>query len=140
VYNLQYLWIGRLEDRFFEDVRPDGDTRILMHMDANWFVAGPLDPVTRRRTTRVDGAVTPRYQRAMDIQLGRIDPDALWYLVFPNFADHGPELEFLRTRYDVVEERSYEECGYSLRAIRMTRRPDLQEAVRTPAPDAARSF
>lgn len=123
VYNLQYLWIGRLEDRFFADVRPTADSSILMHFEAHWYVAGPLDPDTCQRTMRTEGAVTPQYQRVLDIQLGRIRPETLWYLVFPNFADHGPELEFLSSQYDVVEERTYEEDGYALRAIRMKRRP-----------------
>jgi hypothetical protein len=118
VYNLEFMQLGRLQDSFLQDVRPDTGTTIVTHRDANWFSLGPLERGTYRRTACTSDVVNPTYLRVMALIADSKAPSELWYLELPNHPDNQLELQILRTRYLEVEQRVYQHQGYELRATR----------------------
>ena len=109
VYNLEVTKLHDLQNDVFVDVAAGADTVFLVDRLARWFIGGPIDPSTHRRTLQRVGAVTPRFLAPDEAVASK--PDRLYYLAFPYVErDIAPLLPY----YDTVSTKRYLRSGYAL--------------------------
>jgi hypothetical protein len=119
VYNLQATELNELVDRAFERIRPTDATEIAVAPRGNWYILGPLDPTTFRRTLKRTGVVRPAYHETT-VLVDRAElPADLYFIALPN-VDNQASLEWLRQRYARNDRWRVEHDGYAMDVVHAT--------------------
>lgn len=112
VYNLEYIYFSRLQDKFYEDVKLTSHDAIAYHPIDAPEIIGRIEVKNHRRTARIAGAFEPYVVTYLFPSL-TVKPDRIYYLAFPN-VDNKETLGYYLTYYQVEKVTTYEEDGYAL--------------------------
>ena len=121
VYNLQFTYFHSMQDELFSAIRPNDGDVITMANAAKWYLVGPLDARTHRRTLRTSGVVRPTVLTLTDLAAGTPLPDRMRFIAYPNVIN-GPELRAYSIGYEIKGPFSVAEDGYRLDYYELTRR------------------
>jgi hypothetical protein len=124
LYNFEALRFHYTQNEIWERLRPGPKSVVASHDDADYYLQGPLDPTTFRRTLRQEGAITPgSASREILLRVGRL-PRELHFIEYPNFDQTEPLAWFARY-YETVERELVGSDGYWIPVDRLRIRPEL---------------
>ncbi len=112
VYNLEYIYFSRLQDKFYEDVKLTSGDAIAYHPIDAPEIIGRIEVKNHRRTARIAGSFEPYVVTYLFPSLP-VKPDRIYYLAFPN-VDNKETLGYYLTYYRIEKVTTYEENGYAL--------------------------
>lgn len=120
VYNLQFTNFHYMQDALFSAIRPSDSDVIAMSNAARWYLVGPLDATTHRRTLRTSGVVRPQVLTLSDLAAGTPPPERMRFIAYPN-VNNGRELRAFSIGYEIAGPFSVSEDGYRLDYYELTR-------------------
>lgn len=119
VYNLEFTRFHDLLDKMFFDLKPSDAQPLVMSELANWYFASWVTTTNPpQRAIRGEGVRSTPVVSVKRVILAPVPPQKVFWANIPNIDGAG-ELELLKTRYMVVEERRYESNGYVLSGLLM---------------------
>lgn len=121
VYDLEFARFDELLQRALADLRPDARRRVGWARLADWYIGGPVDRRTGRRTLRRDDVVPLETVEAESL-LAQPPPAGAEEVVLLRLA-YAPDdaiVEALRERYAVTPLRAWSAGGFEMRAVRVT--------------------
>jgi len=124
VYNLEFAKLHYLTSDALQALPLDG-TPLACHSLANFFLVGPLDPATHRRSVRRDALPEPRWISWPALARAGTLPPRVRLFDFPNFEPN--ENAAWLSRYEIAERHLFERDGYALEVL------DLALPAQTPA-------
>jgi len=134
VYNLEFVRFHDAVDELFRTTRPRQDAILTAHAQAvDWYMVGAIDTATYGRTIRPKGSYKPKVAFPEAIVRGRLAPDELTFIVFPNFDNRLP-LSRLAPLYVPVRVSRYGKDGYFMDVLTLARRRPPMAAFR-PGPE-----
>ncbi len=120
VYNLQFTVLDDLTSDATEALMGDS-TVVFLPALTRWFNVGRLDPATRRRTLRREGALDPVVMEPDTLPLLPAAPSDAIFIGLPN-GDPDAAIRALSARYDVGAPHRVRRGGYWMDAYRLTLR------------------
>ena len=120
VYNLEHTQLHRLQDLAYAALRPGPGRELAANVRAEWFLTGPLEPLTFARTL-APGLPERQVLTLEQVQRG-LQPRTLLFLRYPNFADNAAQEALLGRWYAPGEVRRFARGGYALEVVELTRR------------------
>lgn len=119
VYNLEFMRLDELINKALLDLRPSDSQPIVVADAANWFLVNwTTSTEPPRRALPGRGARPTPVLSARQVVSSPTPPQKVSWLDMPN-AVGSAELELLKTRYSIIEEKRYERAGYSLSGLLM---------------------
>ena len=115
VYNLEYLKIHQLAEKFFADIRLNPYTVFVGSQDSRFFWPGLVDEKTLQRTGKRNGVFKPQYFDYVEEFSHMIEkPDILYYLHIPGMGITGQDVK-LQQWYRFDSSKKYNIDGYTFK-------------------------
>ena len=113
-YSLEFTVFNDLVDAGLDAVAATDSTVIVIPFHADWFLIGPIDPVSKRRTLRQSAVVHPKVVEVTSLMKGEVPlPATAWYFALPN-NEAATDLKMLSARYDIGAGQQLWRGGYAM--------------------------
>ena len=122
-YSLEFTVFNDLVDSALGNVAATDSTVLVIPFHADWFLIGPIDPVSKRRTMQRTPVASPKVVEVDALMKDNKTPapPTAWYVALPN-NEAAADLKKLSTRYDVGPARQLSERGYTAAVYPLTLR------------------
>ena len=121
VYNLEFTQFHYMQNELFAALPPAPGVPYAFDSLANWYLVGPLDPGSHRRSVRSTALHEPKFLTSRMVSRNTVLPSKMVYIHYPNFDDAEPE-DFL-SQYTVKREHRFSHSGYELKASELALKP-----------------
>ena len=136
IYNFQYTYIQKLEDKMFRAMKPGPKDVYVMFKGPPGTVllmGGSLDSITFQRKLRGDRIF--EYLRPDDLLASVPLPERIYVALFPIFFDQWDFVRGLRRSYDQISVREFEDAGYRMELLTLQRKtPPSTRRLAPPKP------